>query len=102
MIPRTNILFSTFFHWLRVWLVFAHSASRMLHMEAPGIIRVSILGICLLVTVRGNYAKDSFTVFRNTVDKEDFATIGGAILNGTGTGFTTAVTICLRHVLVET
>ena len=66
----------------------------MLHMEAPGVMRVFILGI--LVMVRGNYAKDSFTVFHNTVGKEDFATIGGAILNETGTGFTTAVTICLR------
>ena len=52
----------------------------------------------LVVMVKENHGKESFTVFRNTVDKEDFETIGGAILNETGTGFITAVTICLRRV----
>ena len=47
--------------------------------------------------VRESSGKESFTVFRNTVDKEDFETIGGALLNETGTGTITAVTICLRQ-----
>ena len=47
--------------------------------------------------VRESNGKESFTVFRNTVDKEDFETIGGAILNETGTGTIAAVTICLRQ-----
>ena len=58
-----------------------------------------ILCLCHLVVlmVRESNGKESFTVFRNTVDKEDFETIGGAILNETGTGTITAVTICLRQ-----
>ena len=61
--------------------------------------RALILCLCHLVVlmVRESNGKESFTVFRNTVDKEDFETIGGAILNETGTGNITAVTICLRQ-----
>ena len=65
---------------------------------------MNALTLCLWVLsvmVRKNHAKESFTVFRNTVDKEDFETIGGAMLNGTGTGSITAVTICLRRVQVN-
>ena len=61
--------------------------------------RALILCLCHLVVlmVRESSGKESFTVFRNTVDKEDFETIGGALLNETGTGTITAVTICLRQ-----
>ena len=52
----------------------------------------------LVAMVREIQGKESFTVFRNTVDKEDFETIGGAILNETGTGSITALTICMRRV----
>ena len=66
--------------------------------EVRGSMRALILCLCHLVVlmVRESSGKESFTVFRNTVDKEDFETIGGAILNETGTGTITAVTICLR------
>ena len=55
----------------------------------------------LVMMAKENHGKESFTVFRNTVDKEDFETIGGAMLNETGTGFITAVTICLRRVKIS-
>ena len=63
--------------------------------------RALILCLWHLVMVRENHGKEYFTVFRNTVDKEDFDTIGGAMLNETGTGYITALTICLRQVKIS-
>ena len=63
--------------------------------------RALILCLWHLVMVRENHAKEYFTVFRNTVDKEDFDTIGGAMLNETGNGYITALTICLRQVIIS-
>ena len=63
--------------------------------------RALILCLWHLAIVRENHGKEYFTVFRNTVDKEDFDTIGGALLNETGSGYITALTICLRQVKIS-
>ena len=63
--------------------------------------RALILCLWHMAIVRENYGKEYFTVFRNTVDKEDFDTIGGALLNETGSGYITALTICLRQVKIS-